>query len=214
MRTILLAFAVLIPLAPAHADCNPPGLFRIVTANSSPGTPKDSFAGKPKVTYRAGNGLVRSEEMADTAGGIHQLSVINWPDVWVVNLLDKTGEHIVDDSPKSDVHIMALGLDSSEGVPPAWDALEFGCEWEFFATNKATQVPTEKHDMTKHQITDGAWRVTLMTARDSQVPWALMLSRDNKVVYAIRYLSYEHRAEVDPALFAKPEGIKFKDPLK
>ena len=98
MRTILLAFAVLIPLAPAHADCNPPGLFRIVTANASPGIPKDSFAGKPKVTYRAGNGLVRSEEMADTAGGIHQLSVINWPDVWVVNLLDKTGEHIVDDS--------------------------------------------------------------------------------------------------------------------
>ena len=94
MRTILLAFAVLIPLDPAHADCNPPGLFRIVTANISPGIPKDSFAGKPKVTYRAGNGLVRSEETADTAGGIHQLSVINWPDVWVVNLLDKTGEHI------------------------------------------------------------------------------------------------------------------------
>ena len=41
-----------------------------------------------------------------------------------------------------------------------------------------------------------------------------MLSKDNNVVYAIRYLSDEHRAEVDPALFAKPEGIKFKDPLK
>ena len=214
MRTILLAFAVLIPLTPAHADCNPPGLFRIVTANSSPGIPKDSFTGKPIVTYRAGNGRVRTEEMAGRPGDIPRLSVINWPDVWVVNRLDMTGEHIVDDSPKSDVHITALGLDSSEGVPPAWDALEFGCEWEFFAANKATQVPTEKHDMVKHQITDGAWRVTLITARDSQTPWALMLSKDNNVVYAIRYLSYEHRAEVDPALFAKPEGIKFTDPLK
>jgi hypothetical protein len=27
-------------------------------------------------------------------------------------------------------------------------------------------------------------------------------------------VSYEHRAEVDPALFAKPEGVKFTDPLK
>ncbi|HYJ39472.1 MAG TPA: hypothetical protein VEW08_01710 [Steroidobacteraceae bacterium] len=214
MRTILLALAMLMPLASANADCDPPGLFRIVTANGSPGIPKDSFASRPKVTYRAGNGRVRGEEMADTAGGIHQLSVINWPDMWVVNLLDKTGEHVVDDSPKSDVTIAALGLEPSEGLPSAWASLEFGCEWEFFAANKAKQVPTEKHDMIKHQLTDGAWRVTMITAKDSQVPWALMLSRDNNVVYAIRYLSYEHRDQVDPALFAKPDGIRFKDPLK
>jgi hypothetical protein len=30
----------------------------------------------------------------------------------------------------------------------------------------------------------------------------------------ISVVSNEHRAEVDPALFAKPQGIKFKDPLK
>ena len=214
MRLILLALAMLMPFVTAHADCNPPGLFRIVSANSSPGSPKDSFARKPKVTYRAGNGLVRQEEMPDTAGGVHQLSVIHWPDLWVVNLLTKTGEHVVDDSPKSGVHVAALGVEPSDGLPPAWAELEFGCEWDFFAANKAKQVPTEKHDMTKHQLTDGAWRVTLMTARDSQVPWALMLSKNDNVVYAIRYVAYEHRDEIDPALFTKPEGIKFEEPLK
>jgi hypothetical protein len=30
----------------------------------------------------------------------------------------------------------------------------------------------------------------------------------------ISVVSNEHRAEVDPPLFAKPQGIKFKDPLK
>jgi len=216
MRTILLALALLTGQAHAQAssECDPPGLFRIVTANNSPGIPKDSFARKPKVTYRAGNGQVRQEEMPDTEGGIHQLSVIHWPDLWVVNLLDKTGQHVVDDSPKSDVTIAALGVEPSDGLPPAWAALEFGCEWKFFAANKAVQAPTSKDDMVKHQITDGAWRVTLMTARDSQTPWALILAKDGIAVYAIRYLSYEHRAEVDPALFAKPEGIKFVEPLK
>jgi hypothetical protein len=214
MRTILLALAMLLPLVPAHADCDPPGLFRIVSANSSPGIPKDSFARKPKVTYRAGNGRVRQEEMPDVAGGVHQLSVIHWPDLWVVNLLDKTGEHAVDDSPKSGVQVAALGVETSEGLPAAWASLEFGCEWDFFAANKATQVPTEKRDMIKHQLTEGAWRVTLITARDSQVPWALMLAKVDNVVYAIRYLAYEHRDDVDPTLFSKPEGIKFEEPLK
>jgi hypothetical protein len=30
----------------------------------------------------------------------------------------------------------------------------------------------------------------------------------------ISVVSNEHRAEVDPAMFAKPQGIKFTDPLK
>ena len=214
MRTILLAFAVLIPLAPAQRRLQPAGLVSHRHRQHIAGNSERQFREKTE-SHLSGRKWARAIGRNGGHGrGIHQLSVINWPDVWVVNLLDKTGEHIVDDSPKSDVHITALGLEPSDGLPPAWAALEFGCEWEFFAANKATQVPTEKHDMIKHQITDGAWRVTLITARDSQAPWALMLSKDNNVVYAIRYLSYEHRAEVDPALFAKPEGIKFKDPLK
>jgi hypothetical protein len=30
----------------------------------------------------------------------------------------------------------------------------------------------------------------------------------------ISVVSNEHRAEIDQALFAKPQGIKFTDPLK
>jgi hypothetical protein len=134
--------------------------------------------------------------------------------MWVANLLDKTGEHAVDDSPKVDVNLPALGVEPSDGLPQAWASLELGCEWEFFTANKAKEVPTEKHGMIKHQLTEGAWRVTLITAADSQVPWALMLAKDENVVYAIRYLAYERRDQVDAALFTKPEGIRFEEPLK
>ena len=216
MRTISVALVLLLTSALANAVCDPPGQFRIVTANASPGIPKDSFARKPIVQYRAGNGRTRIEEMADPAEGLHQLFVTHWPDVWVVNLLDKTGEHVKDDSPKPGVHVPVLTADPSLGLPAAWDSLEYGCEWEFFAANKAVQTPSpsEKRAMMKHQLTEGEWRVTLVTERDSQVPWALMLSKSGNVVHAIRYLAYEHQDEVDAALFAKPEGVKFTEPLK
>jgi hypothetical protein len=214
MRTLLVALAMLMPLVPAHADCDPPGQFRIVSANTSPGISKESFAGKPKVLYRAGKGRVRIEELPDPAARAHLLMVAHWPDVWFVNLTDKNGEHAIDDGKTPAVSTPALDANPPDGMPKSWQSLEFGCEWDFFVANKATQAPTAKHDMTKHQITEGAWRVTLITANDSQVPWALMLAKDDNVVYAIRYLSYEHRDEIDPALFAKPEGIKFEEPLK
>jgi simple sugar transport system permease protein len=44
--------------------------------------------------YRAGPQRLRLEVAPDPANGIHQLIVTNWPDSWVVNLLDKTGQHV------------------------------------------------------------------------------------------------------------------------
>ena len=48
----------------AFAECAPAKLVKITTANVSPALPADSFAGKPKVMYRFGNGKVRLEELA------------------------------------------------------------------------------------------------------------------------------------------------------
>jgi hypothetical protein len=216
MKTIWLALALLMPLGSADAACDPPGQFRIVSANLSPGIEKDSFEKKPKVLYRAGQGHLRLEEMPDAANGMHMLFVTRWPDVWVVNLMDKTGEHAVDDSKTVAVHAPALDAEPPEGMPKNWESLEFGCEWDFFVANKAVQSEhsSDKHPMTKHQITEGEWRVTLVTKPDSHEPWLLMLAKANNVIYAIRYLAYEHQDQPEPTLFAKPAGIKFTEPLK
>ena len=82
------------------------------------------------------------------------------------------------------------------------------------AENKAEQVPTEKHDLVKHMLVDGAWRLTMVTARDNPRPVMMLLSKDGKVTWAIRYTGYTTQDAADPALFAKPEGIKFTEPLK
>src|SRR5688572_22311402 len=214
MRTISVVLLTVLAMSSANADCNLPPQVRIVTVNTSPGIPKESFAAQPLVMYRAGAERLRLEGAPDPANGIHQLIVSNWPDSWVVNLLDKKGQHVKDDDPVPVVHAPVITADPSLGVPTAWNALEYGCEWEFFSANKAAQVPNERHDLIKHQITEGAWRITLVTARDSQTPWMMILAKDGKVAWAIRYTAYAVQEAVDPALFAKPEGITFTDPLK
>ena len=54
----------------------------------------------------------------------------------------------------------------------------------------------------------------MVTLANSRKPWMMILAKDAKVVWAIRYTAYEHVEAVDQALFAKPEGIRFTDPLK
>jgi hypothetical protein len=58
------------------ADCAPEKLVRMVTQNMSPGIPADSFAAKPKVTYRLGNGRLRQEEQYDAGEDVQWLSII------------------------------------------------------------------------------------------------------------------------------------------
>jgi hypothetical protein len=112
------------------------------------------------------------------------------------------------------IHAPVIVADRSMGIPAAWSKLEYGCESEFFAENKAEQVPTDKHDMVKHMLVDGAWRLTMVTARNSTRPWMMLLSKDGKVTWAIRYTAYVPQDAADAALFVKPEGIKFTEPLK
>jgi len=214
MRVNPAVLLTMMVVSSANADCTLPAQVRIVTVNTSPGIPKDSFASQPLVMYRAGPQRLRLEEAPDPANGVHQLIVTNWPDSWVVNLLDKTGQYVKDDDMVPVVHAPVIAADPSLGIPAAWDKLEYGCESQFFSENKAEQVPTEKHDLVKHMLVEGAWRLTMVTARDNQKPWMMLLSKDGKVTWAIRYTAYAQHDAADPALFAKPEGIKFTEPLK
>ena len=211
LERIAMTVLSLAAMTAANATCDPKGVFRIVTANMSPGLDQDSFAAKPKIVYRSGKFLARVEEAPDPANGMHLLFVINAPDAWQANLLDKTGDHMVDKAKSKDVHMLVFETDPSLGVPEEFSAIEFACEREFFAGDKAVHLPypTSRREMTKHSVTRGDWRLTMVTEVGSDIPWALMLVKSEKVVSAIRYLSYLSRPDVDPALFAKPDGIKF-----
>src|SRR5947209_3367332 len=75
---------------------SPRTMTKLVVRLESPDVPKTSFPALPKTMYRAGSRYCRIEELPDSEHGIHGLVVINEPDIWLANRLDKTAQHQVD----------------------------------------------------------------------------------------------------------------------
>lgn len=203
---------VLLFSTPVLADCAPSGMVFIVSSNQTPGLPEASFARLPKIQYRSGSRYARIEEALDKSSNTQLLAVISTPDVWMANLADGTGQHRVDPDPKS--RVRSIIFDAHEmgaTFPPAFTDLEMGCEIEFFETLKAEKIPhlANGKSLMKHVLNRGAWRLTLLTSANG--PEMLMLSKDGKVAFALRYHEYIRFPKIDPSLFRRPANIEFAD---
>ena len=86
-------------------------MLKLAVRLENPNIPKESFAAKPKLMYKAGNGYCRTEELPDPEHGIHGLMIINEPDIWMVNLLAKTAQHYVDSGPTFNGRMPMFGGD-------------------------------------------------------------------------------------------------------
>ena len=171
-----------------------------------------SFAAKPKVFYRAGNGYCRIEEAADPEKNVHSLMIINEPDYWIVNLVTKTAQHSVDPGPTFNCHLPIF----ADGTPQSMDEetrairdLEFGRELEFFKGKGAVAEEGPvlfKNETTLYKVTVGTAVLSLFVAKSRELPIAVSMRRGEKSDTFL-YSLYS-RTEFDPRLFAKPENVK------
>ena len=86
-----------------------------------------SFGAKPRTCYRAGDTYGRVEEAPDEPLGLHGLIIIAAPDVWMINLVDSSGKHIIDKSTPAQARMPILASGQR-----AFKDLEFGKELQFF----------------------------------------------------------------------------------
>jgi hypothetical protein len=103
-----MRFLSLLSVALAHpsfAQQPPKVMTKVEVFLEGPDVPAGSFATKPKVMYRAGTRYCRIEEALDAENGIHGLAITNEPDAWMVNLVTKSGKHMVDPGPKFNCHL-------------------------------------------------------------------------------------------------------------
>lgn len=193
----------------AVAECAPDRLVRIETQDVSPHVLTGSTPREPLVTYRLGNGRARLEEGPNPETGLHRLVVTNAPNVWVVDLNSRTGEHGIDPDKPSKVR---LPLFADFDVPPDVSALELGCETEFISriATAHDRVETPNGVGVKHSLRSGRWKVALVTRENENLPMAAFLSLDEKVVQAIRYRSYQVLESVPDGLFDPPPDIVFE----
>jgi len=213
MTKLMLCFTLLIGSLFAE---NPPKMMtKVEVTMHGPDAPDGSFAAKPKVFYRASNGYCRIEEAPDPEHGLHNLMIVNEPDMWMVNLSTKTAQHNIDPGPTFNCHLPIF----PHGTPQSMDEetkgireLEFGRELEFFEGKGAS--PEEgpvlfKHETTLYKVKVGAVILSLFVAKSPELPIAVSLRRGDRTD-TVLYSQYA-RTEFDSKIFAKPEGVRIED---
>ena len=170
-RFITFITAIVALSTPAYAaTCAPAKLVHIVTTNVTPGIVPGSFQAQPKTLYRIGNNKMRIEESPDKASAIHGLIVISEPDIWMINLYDNTGHHILDSGPNLDAVAPVI---SFHGVPAKITAMELGCEADYLTSNGIQPSGTEhigSDNFTVYRISSGKDVLELLDRQGTVTP--------------------------------------------
>jgi len=209
---VLLAICALSSMA--FGQRFPETMTKVSVRLESPEVPAESFAAKPKIMYRAGNGYCRTEELPDPEHGVHGLMILNEPDAWMVNLLTKTGKHMVDPGPTFNCHLPIFRgeVKSPADMKSQLLELEFGQELGYFrgkgAAPKEGPVLRDK-PTTVYAVDIGDSQLFLFTTGTPERPWAVARKHGN--VNEIFWYGDYQQLPFDPKLFAKPEGVRIEE---
>ncbi|HEV7406203.1 MAG TPA: hypothetical protein VGO11_24865 [Chthoniobacteraceae bacterium] len=201
---------LLLLLALAVAEPKPP-MIRIEYRVLSSEIAADSFAAKPRVLYIAGTTFSRTEEQPDPALGIHGLIVCAEPDLWMINLIPRTAQHIVDPGPTFIVHNNIL----DRKAPKEFATFEFGKEVEFFWSHHADPLQPRSLDGQRCEVSDlthEKYRIVLFVRPDTKKPFHLDVFQNDKALFSVRYLNYQTDLPFEPELFKPPPGLTISEP--
>lgn len=190
----------------------PETMTKMVVRLMGPGIRPGSFAALPKTIYRAGEHRARIEDAPDARQKIQKLTVINEPDAYSVNLIDRKGTHAIDRGGAGDLHLpVVLPLDPRHKLGKL-DGLEFGTEYDFF---KAAASERRSGPIINAKTTDayvlktGEGTATLVAREGTEIPITISWETpEGKFTY--EYITYQD-LPFEKKLFVKPSGITFKE---
>jgi len=165
--------------------------------------------------YRGGNGYCRTEELPDPEHGIYGLMIINEPEIWMVNLLNKTAQHYVDSGPTFNCRMPMFRGDEVKSAADLKNPLlelEFGQEIAYFKGKGATpkEGPVLRDKPTNVYTSEvGDSQLFLFTTGTPERPWAVARQHGN-TREIFWYGTYE-QLPFDPKLFAKPVDVKVEE---
>jgi hypothetical protein len=120
------------------------------------------------------------------------------------------GEHVVDTAESKTISAPVF---ADQELPKEVSAIEFGCE-DALVANAATihaRLDTSNGVALKHSVTSGPWKATLVYREGAAHPHSALLSKDGKVVMALRYQRYEMVDAVPDGFFAPPAGVEITE---
>jgi hypothetical protein len=198
-----------------NAQQLPETMTKLSVRLQGPDIPEESFTAKPKLMYRGGNGYCRTEELPDPEHGIYGLMIINEPEIWMVNLLNKTAQHYVDSGPTFNCRMPMFRGDEVKSAADLKNPLlelEFGQEIAYFKGKGATpkEGPVLRDKPTNVYTSEvGDSQLFLFTTGTPERPWAVARQHGN-TREIFWYGTYE-QLPFDPKLFAKPVDVKVEE---
>jgi hypothetical protein len=181
-------------------------MIRVVMRLEAPNFREGDFAGLPRTFFRSGRKYLRAEERPDTARGMQGLFLVAEPDCWIINLLDHTGQHSLDDRPILNAQCPVFSILSKDSLGD----LELGEELTYFRRLGARQLPDE----TIHFVACSIWELPrlnwvlkLYVRRDKGLPYRISRVDTKGQLFAVQYDEYTHGLELRRVLFAPPQGI-------
>jgi hypothetical protein len=216
MKTALLGFlCVCLAVGSAHAQLKSNTMMKIVTRDTSPDMPPDSFGAKQKTLYRMGETFGRSEELPEPGQGIHGLMVIAEPKLWMINLWDKTGRLIIDPGPTFVFRASIIPPDGRNQRPPLRD-FEFGREYSFLGQHKATHLQEtmrgKQYDALSVSLE--GYTIKLLSTSGKEQPFRVSVWKDGQIVCQYDYDEYKIDLAPQMDLFTPPANVKISETLK
>jgi len=184
-------------------------LIKVVFRTIEPPVPAESFAAKPKTLYRQGPTKGRVEEEPDPALKLHGLIISNEKDIWMINLWDKTGKHIIDPGPTYNFHA-SIVPPTEHNKPPKVDGFQIGYELSFMKgkgiLSKEANFMGEKALL--YECTEDGLLLKVYVSPTSFQPVGVSVEDGKKALTTLRYDEYLASAPPDDTLFVPPQGIR------
>ncbi len=207
----LAALAILVSAPNPAEACAPGQLVRVVYRNVSPGLAASDPAAQPRILWRIASTFLRSEEQPDPASGVQTLVIVSEPDLWVINLTDRTGRHAIDPDPSQIVRAPIVPMPDA---PPIFQSLEFGCEADFVRANApAPQSRTKWGDgpAQLHVLTQGEHSLAILMDSRRNTPLLISYLRQGRPVLVVRYDDHRTGVPAREDLFRPPGFVKLQE---
>ncbi len=199
--------------------CAPTKMVKATLRNATPDLDPDSFAAKPRTYYRLGTRYGRVEDQLDTEHGVHGLMVASEPDLWMINLLNKKGKHIIDKQPPQHFHVPLLALPGNPASLPEDTAsaflmgFELGCELEYVKAQSGGAPPKPEqldgHTYDAYTATQGEHKIVLLIDPATGKPFSATSLKSGKVITHVVYVEYDAGLAPDLSLFVPPKDVRF-----
>jgi hypothetical protein len=207
IRSLFIGLLLVSPCWPQAV----PKMIMITTRLVDPKAAPNSFSSQPKTCWRAGTRYARVAEAPDWQNHVHGLVIVNEPDVWVINLFDKSGTHMVDSGPTFNAELPIFDL--PQGSKMKLSTLEFGREMGFVNKNGARRSPggmLQGRRTSRYDLTVDGRKLTLWADIKTQMPVRISLAEHGHI-QTIEYLAYDENLPFDPSLFRPPAGISITE---